>query len=241
MTKIACTLLSCLVLGLIGCSGSTPSPGKGDDARGKIIGKWWPVEEPDVEMEFGGAGNFKMTSDNFPDAKVGTYAIDGDKLTIRIQAFENAERTKTGTIKKVTETDLVFEDQKGKVEEFRKEVSGSDRAKAKEARSRQNLMYKYGLAYRAHIKVKGEAPTKAEDLIPYLENDTRVIDPLKSGDVVFIYNVKLEEMEDPGRTVLAYAKETPSKGGQVVMGNGAMRRMTAEQFKTARLARPKEK
>ena len=102
---------------------------------------------------------------------------------------------------------------------------------------------KIALAYESLFEVPaGKPPSKPEDLAKGLNNDDRLLGLLKSGEVVFIYNVKPFEMpEGSTRTVLAYEKDVPEKGGLVLLGSGFVKKMTAEEFKKAPLAKPKDK
>ncbi len=104
-----------------------------------------------------------------------------------------------------------------------------------------NGLKQIGLAYHAIQDATNKAPTKAEDLGPYIENDKRLLGLLNNKDIVFIYGVKLLEMTDgSSNTVLAYEKDAPTKGGAVLYGDGSVRKMSADEFKKAIIAKPKK-
>lgn len=99
-----------------------------------------------------------------------------------------------------------------------------------------NDLKQIGLAYHSCNDATNKAPTKAEDLAPYFENSKKLLDHLKSGRIVFLYNVRLVQIANMGGTsnvVLAYVKDVPTKGGQVLMADGSVRKMTADEFKKA--------
>jgi hypothetical protein len=98
-----------------------------------------------------------------------------------------------------------------------------------------------GLAYHNYLDSNGgKAPAKADDLGPYVENDKKLLDALKSGDIVFAWGVRLTDMTaGSSNTVLAYEKDAPTKGGQVLYGDGSVKKLTADEFKKATVAKAK--
>jgi hypothetical protein len=100
------------------------------------------------------------------------------------------------------------------------------------------LLKQCGLAYRLYEDALAIGPSKADDLADFVEKDERILKPLRSGEVVLIYRVKLAAVTSPSKTVLGYLKDTPTKGGYVLMADGSVAQMTAEEFKKAPLATP---
>jgi len=114
-------------------------------------------------------------------------------------------------------------------------------ARQVDPRKIQNDLKQIGLAYHNCHNATNKAPAKAEDLAPYFENDKRLLGLLKNKDIVFIYGVKLTEMTDgTSNTVLAYDKDVPAKGGFVLYGDGSTKKLTADEFKKAIVAKPKK-
>jgi hypothetical protein len=100
-----------------------------------------------------------------------------------------------------------------------------------------NDLRQIGLAYQNLVAVDGKAPAKAEDLAPYFDNNKRLLDLLKNEDIVFFYNVTPTQMTSgTSNTVLAYVKDVPDKGGLVLLGDGSVKKLSAEEFKKANLA-----
>jgi hypothetical protein len=97
-----------------------------------------------------------------------------------------------------------------------------------------------GLAYHSYNDASQRGPGKPEDLSPYLEADNKAAyDALKSGRYVFIWNVRLLEAQPTSETVIAYEKDVPTKGGPVLYADTTVKNLTAEEFKSAKLAKPK--
>ena len=64
---------------------------------------------------------------------------------------------------------------------------------------------------------------------------------IETGDVIVRFGASLPDTgEEPGKgpddEVLAYQKDVPASGGQVMMLNRTIRTMTPEEFKAAKLA-----
>ncbi len=81
---------------------------------------------------------------------------------------------------------------------------------------------------------KGRAPTKPEDLAPFYENDPQITALMKDGTVVVYWGATLQKMtQGSSNTVLGYEKDVPTSGGLVMMGDGSVKKMTAEEFAKA--------
>lgn len=101
-----------------------------------------------------------------------------------------------------------------------------------------NDLKQVALAFHNHHDATGKPPQKAEDLVPYLDKNEKLINALKTGDYVFLYGVGLLQMtQGTSNTVLAYEKDTPTKGGFVAYGDGSVKKLTADDFKKAILAK----
>ena len=57
---------------------------------------------------------------------------------------------------------------------------------------------------------------------------------IKSGEVIVYWGVGLADDSEAASTVLAYQKDVPEKGGEVLMQDGNATKMTAEEFKAAK-------
>jgi uncharacterized protein (TIGR03066 family) len=95
--------------------------------RGLIIGVWEVTKSEDgtppmTTLEFTKDGKLKVAT-KVGDQSLnidGTYKLEGDKITVTIQSPEEKELTDTLTIIKLTDTELITKDQKGKTDEFKK-------------------------------------------------------------------------------------------------------------------------
>src|SRR5262249_51468966 len=104
----------------------------------------------------------------------------------------------------------------------------------RDARTVTNQLKQIGLAYHSYSDANGgKAPTKAEDLGPYVENDARILKALKD-DFVFFYNVRITQMtQGTSNTILAHEKGAEKEGGIVLFGDGSVKRLSADEFAKA--------
>jgi hypothetical protein len=121
-------------------------------------------------------------------------------------------------------------------------VAGSVRA----ADVTSNDLKIIGLAYHNYFDKNKKGPAKAEDLKLYLgdkkEEVEKLLDLLTTKKVVFIYNVGLFDMTDgTSNTVLAYEKDIAKNGGLALYGDGSVKKLSADDFKKAIIAKPKKK
>lgn len=83
--------------------------------------------------------------------------------------------------------------------------------------------------YQRCVKNTEKPPSGTEDLERYEPIFPAAFRRLKDGKYLVVWNVT---SKDPG-TILAYEKDVPINGGVVLMADGAVKTMTAEQFKAA--------
>ena len=145
MKLLRWTLVGCLAIALARC-GSPASDTKSKDSskaegpkkeatnKEKIVGTWEPAKskegDPD-SIEFTADGKMKVTGKDDkgkPIAIGGTYTVEGDKITSvphgpddkPMKGPDGKEMKETATITKLTDTELVTKDEKGKTDEFKK-------------------------------------------------------------------------------------------------------------------------
>jgi hypothetical protein len=114
-------------------------------------------------------------------------------------------------------------------------------AKADDAKEVSNDLKEILLAFHTYLdKNKGSAPTKSADLASLLEK--RALGRLDDKSVVFVYGVTIKDMTNgTSNTILAYEKDAPEKGGHVGYADGSVKKMTAEEFKKAIVAKAPKK
>jgi hypothetical protein len=112
---------------------------------------------------------------------------------------------------------------------------------SREDRQTMTDLQQMGLAYNFYNDAMNAGPSKIDDLAPFVENDQRVLNRVKTGEIVLIWDVRLANKKAGEGLVLGYAKQVPEKGGPVVMGDATVEQMTADQFKKAKKATPTPK
>jgi uncharacterized protein (TIGR03066 family) len=94
-----------------------------DNAK-KLLGKWELVKGEGPKgaiIEFTDDGKMKLEA-KLGDKAIkadGTYKLQGNSIATKI-SFGGKTQSETSTIKKLTDTELIVEDEKGKVEEYRR-------------------------------------------------------------------------------------------------------------------------
>jgi hypothetical protein len=81
-------------------------------------------------------------------------------------------------------------------------------------------------------------PQKITDIGTVRSMGANGYDALASGEIVLLCNATLPDLdEDPGHSesseILAYMKDVPQNGGHVLLLNGTIKKMTADEFKSA--------
>jgi hypothetical protein len=77
-------------------------------------------------------------------------------------------------------------------------------------------------------------PRGTKDLMPMAKGFPHAVNAIRSRDVLLYWKTDLSDAADASTTILAYHKEVPEKGGQVLMRDGSIKTMSASQFQEAR-------
>jgi uncharacterized protein (TIGR03066 family) len=124
MSALRLLVAGLLVLGFAG--GVRADDKKADIDKDKLLGAWEVVksdEGPPVGsvVEFAKDGKLKAThkKDGKDETLEGTYKTDGDKLSVLFKMGDKEDKA-TVTVKKLTATEMVAENEKGKTVEFKK-------------------------------------------------------------------------------------------------------------------------
>ena len=113
-----------LVVGLLT---ALPAAEKADVNKEKLVGLWEVVKaDPGAlpvgsVVDFGKDGRAKVTAvrEGKESTAEGSYAVEGNKLTVTLKHGEK-EVKHAITIKKLTDTEFVSENEKGKTAEFKR-------------------------------------------------------------------------------------------------------------------------
>lgn len=89
-------------------------------------------------------------------------------------------------------------------------------------------MYEF-LAYE-----KRPMPRKVDDLTEFFDTIPNALPRIQSGEYVLIWGVGLSKSSN---AVLAYEKKAPTEGGAVLLRNGVVKQMSADEFSKAPKAR----
>lgn len=104
---------------------------------------------------------------------------------------------------------------------------------AKVESTEQLSIMQVGQIFRLYQKGQKPPPKGVEDFLPMEQGYPAAIGSLKEKDVVVYWGAGLSDGSTASSTVLAYQKEVPEKGGEVLMQDGTARKMTAAEFQAA--------
>lgn len=111
---------------------------------------------------------------------------------------------------------------------------GSGRS-AGEAESFEQLsIAQVGQIFRVYQKGQKPPPTGLRDLLPLERLYPAAVAPIRDNQVLVYWGTGLSDDADAGSTILAYQKDVPVKGGEVLLQDGTARKITAEEFQAAR-------
>lgn len=113
---------------------------------------------------------------------------------------------------------------------------------AQNAKNRNELKI-IGLMYHNYMDRYNKPPAGVDDFEKLGAEYAEGVTALKSGKYVFIYGVGLNDMMNEGasNTVLGYESQAATNGGNVLMGDGFVKHMSAAEFQRAVKAQPKSK
>jgi hypothetical protein len=84
-----------------------------------------------------------------------------------------------------------------------------------------------------YTAAKKRPPAKVQDLTPYEPGFPVGMHALSQGQCVLIYGASLVKTPEAAKSVLAYDKDAATEGGYVLMQDGTVKKMTADEFKNA--------
>jgi len=110
-----------------GAGGGLAAEEKADVNKEKLVGTWEVVKAEQGALpvgsvvDFGKDGKAKVTHkhDGKESTAEGTYAVEGDKLTVTLKHGEKESRHVI-TIKKLTDTEFISANEKDKTAEFKR-------------------------------------------------------------------------------------------------------------------------
>lgn len=106
-----------------------------------------------------------------------------------------------------------------------------------ERMKRSNDLKQLGQLYQQYQDAHAQGPARAEDLAPLAAKDPArqaALQAVQSEHYVLLWGVNRSALpEGPSQTVLGYESAAPTAGGLVLMADGSVRAMTADEFQAA--------
>jgi hypothetical protein len=84
------------------------------------------------------------------------------------------------------------------------------------------------------VKIDGtKPPAKVADLGPVEPMVPLAAQDLRSGDIVYFWGAGLSTGGNAASTIVAHEKKVPAEGGWVLTQDGTVKRMSADEFRSA--------
>jgi len=101
--------------------------------------------------------------------------------------------------------------------------------------AQETSLQEIGDLIRATTQSNGKGPAKVADFDKLQSMYPSGYQAVKSGDVVVIWGagMKGEGAKGSGGDVIAYEKDAPNSGGFVLLTSGEVKKMSADEFKSA--------
>jgi len=77
---------------------------------------------------------------------------------------------------------------------------------------------------------KMPAPRRKEDFAQHWDSMPNAFDRVQNGEIVVVWGIGRSTAPGTGQQILAYEKAAPTEGGAVLLRNGTVKTMTAEDF-----------
>jgi hypothetical protein len=90
-----------------------------------------------------------------------------------------------------------------------------------------------GQAYRLYLEQKKQPPTGPANLRAYTPAFALLPQALQGDKFTVLWGANPASVPNPADTVLAYEKGVPASGGCVLMADGNVKHMTAQEFQNA--------
>jgi hypothetical protein len=99
--------------------------------------------------------------------------------------------------------------------------------------SNKDMLIDFGAMLKAYIKENKRAPSKVADFDRYAPAFSGAEEGLRTKTVIYQWGQPISTDAKAAGTVLAYEKEAEASGGWVLMQDGNIKKMSADEFKAA--------
>jgi hypothetical protein len=99
--------------------------------------------------------------------------------------------------------------------------------------SNKDMLIDFGAMLKAYIKENKKAPLRVADFDRYAPAFSGAEEGLRTKTVIYQWGQPISTDPKAAGTVLAYEKDAEASGGWVLMQDGNVKKMSAEEFKAA--------
>lgn len=99
--------------------------------------------------------------------------------------------------------------------------------------SNKDMLIDFGAMLKAYIKDNKKAPLKVADFDRHAPAFSGAEEGLRTKTIVYQWGAPISTDANAASTVLAYEKEAEASGGWVLMQDGNVKKMGADEFKAA--------
>lgn len=107
-----------------------------------------------------------------------------------------------------------------------------------EESTRVNELHEIATVLRLYCGQHNRGPSRPADLAPYEAGAPLGYPAVRSGEIVVVWGAMMPGEGETGTdAVIAFEKKTSSQGGYVLLHNGTVKEMTANEFSAAVMAK----
>lgn len=109
----------------------------------------------------------------------------------------------------------------------------ANQAPASPEQSRESVLHELANLLRTAAGTQAKIPAKVSELAPFSAGGPLAYDAVQKGDIIVLWGASLPGEGDAAsapEAIIAHEKVAPTEGGYVLLQNGQVKKVTAQEF-----------